>query len=263
MQTAFITGFWRLIVFIGGLALFAVLESWRPFRKRLENRRPHYLRNLALGIGNGLVLNVTVSSLVVAYYQMLQDHSIGCLNAFRAAARLNLILSLVVLDFATYYWHRRNHEWKFLWRFHRVHHSDRDLDVTSASRFHLGEVAISTAFKMAVGALLGPAPVALALHESLLVLAAQFHHANIKLPGQWDRLARAVLVTPDMHRVHHSDLTMETNSNYSNFLSVWDRIFSTYQKRWDQREMVIGLKEYPAIRETTLPKLLAMPFTRS
>ncbi len=248
------------MVAFAGLATFGALEILLPFRNPLESRIRHYFRNLLIGVSNGLILHITTGGIIVAYYDTLAKHGIGLLNLFHLNGWENIILSLIFLDFITYLWHRAYHEVPFLWRLHRVHHSDLDLDVTSASRFHLTEVALSSAFKMSVGLLWGPSALALAIHEAALGAAAQFQHANIRIFEPWESLIRKIFVTPDMHHTHHSDRVEETNSNYSNLFSIWDMLLGTYTQPTEQERIIYGLKQYPRLSDASLGKLLVMPF---
>jgi sterol desaturase/sphingolipid hydroxylase (fatty acid hydroxylase superfamily) len=158
MEVAIVTSIWRFLAAFAGLATFGALEILLPFRNPLESRVRHYFRNLIIGVSNGLILHITTGGLIVAYYDTLAKHSIGLLNLVHISKWTNIALSLIFLDFITYLWHRAYHDVPFLWRLHRVHHSDLDLDVTSASRFHIAEVVLSSAFKMSVGLLWGPVP---------------------------------------------------------------------------------------------------------
>jgi sterol desaturase/sphingolipid hydroxylase (fatty acid hydroxylase superfamily) len=260
MEIAIVTSIWRFLAAFSGLVFFSAMEVSFQFRKPLESRVKHYIRNLFLGLSNGLILHITVGGLIVAYYDVLAKHGIGVLNLLNLDSQTNIILSLIFLDFITYVWHRAYHEVPFLWRLHRVHHSDLDLDVTSASRFHISEVALSSVFKMLVGLLWGPSAIALAVHEAALGAAAQFHHANIRITEPWESLIRRVLVTPDMHHVHHSNKVVETNSNYSNLFSIWDRLLGTYTHLTEHEKIIYGLEEYPRLEEVSFKKLLLMPF---
>jgi sterol desaturase/sphingolipid hydroxylase (fatty acid hydroxylase superfamily) len=260
MEVAIITSIWRFLVAFAGLATFGALEIFLPFRNPMESRIRHYFRNLVIGVSNGLILHITTGGIIVAYYDALAKRGIGLLNLFHLGKWSNILLSLAFLDFITYIWHRAYHEVPFLWRLHRVHHSDLDLDVTSASRFHLTEVALSSAFKMFVGLLWGPSAIALAVHEAALGAAAQFQHANIRIPEPWESLIRRILVTPDMHHTHHSNRIEETNSNYSNLFSFWDRLLGTYIHLSEQERIIYGLKEYSKLSDASLGKLFVMPF---
>ncbi len=259
MEIAIVTGIWRFLIAFGGLAIFGALEIFFQFRKPLESKIKHYIRNISIGVSNGLIMYITAGSFIVAYYEVLAKYGLGLLNLFHLNGWTDIILSLIFLDFVTYIWHMAYHRIPFLWRLHRVHHSDLDVDVTSASRFHLSEVALSSAFKMVVGLLWGPSAIALAVHEAALGLAAQFQHANIRIPEPWESIIRLLFVTPDMHHIHHSDRLKETNSNYSNLLSIWDRLFGTYTELTEHEKIIYGLKDYPKIGDVSMKKLIVMP----
>jgi sterol desaturase/sphingolipid hydroxylase (fatty acid hydroxylase superfamily) len=261
MEIALTTGIWRLGVALLGLLFFAGWEWARPFRPPTQTRTTHYLTNLTFAAVNAITLNILISSLVVLYYDTLAHHRLGLFRRLELSDMANLIASFVFLDFIAYVWHRAYHEWPLLWRLHKVHHSDRDLDVTSASRFHILEETLSIAFKMLVGLAWGPSALAMAVYEAALLTMAQFQHVNIKLPGSSDRWIQKLLVTPNMHRIHHSDIPIQTNSNYSNLFSIWDRMFGTYTSEENQHRIVFGLKGYPRINDVSLRKLFWMPFT--
>ncbi|MBI4062842.1 MAG: sterol desaturase family protein [Elusimicrobia bacterium] len=260
MTVALYTGTWRLAAALLGLFVFGLWEIVKPFRPLVEPRPRHYLKNLFIGAFNSLFLNITVSSFVLAFLYYLEQNRIGLLHWLNLGPAANMAASFLFLDFATYCWHKAYHEVPLMWRLHKVHHSDLDLDVTSASRFHLGEILWSLIFKMGIGLVWGPTVLAMAVHEAGLLLAAQFQHANIGIGEPWETRIKKIIVTPDMHRIHHSDVIRETNSNYSNLFSFWDRLFGTYTPPVNQRGIVIGLKEYPTPQYVTLPKLLLMPF---
>jgi sterol desaturase/sphingolipid hydroxylase (fatty acid hydroxylase superfamily) len=164
------------------------------------------------------------------------------------------------MDAWMYGWHRANHRIPLLWRFHRVHHSDPRLDVTTAARFHIGEIALSSTLRLAVFPLLGVALWQALLYEALLLPIIQFHHSNVALPERWDRLLRWVIVTPNMHRVHHSRFQPETDSNYSSIFSFWDRLARTFRQVHDARSLRIGLDEWDQEEWQTVSGLLRTPF---
>jgi sterol desaturase/sphingolipid hydroxylase (fatty acid hydroxylase superfamily) len=178
-----------------------------------------------------------------------------------AAARL--VLALLLIDAWTYFWHRMNHRWRFLWRFHRVHHSDAKMDVTTANRFHFGEVFISSVMRVPVLVLAGMHLGELVIYESALFAVVQLHHANIGLPERLDRWLRAVLVTPAMHKVHHSRWQPETDSNYASLFSFWDRLFRTFRLRADPRTIEYGLPGFDRAEQHTLAGLLTTPVERA
>lgn len=251
----------RGLASFGGLFLFMAIENLFPFRKRVDPLLRHYGVNLLIAGGNAAILGVAFGWAVVAYARFLEARGIGLLHLFPVGLGWNIVLSLLFLDFVTYGWHLAYHRLPLLWRLHRVHHTDRDLDVTSASRFHLGEIGLSTLLRLGAMTLWGPAWLSIVVFEGALLLAAQFQHSNFRIPEPFDSAVRWLFVTPDMHRVHHSDLPAETNSNYSTIFSFWDRSIGTYRMA-PQERLVIGLKEYPRREDRTLFKLMAMPFGR-
>jgi sterol desaturase/sphingolipid hydroxylase (fatty acid hydroxylase superfamily) len=249
----------RGLASFGGLFLFLAIENLFPFRKRVDPILRHYTVNLLIAGGNAAVMGVLLGGTVIAYAGFLEAKGIGLLHLFPVGLYWDVFLSLLYLDFVTYLWHIAYHRLPFLWRLHRVHHTDRDLDVTSASRFHLGEIFFSTLLRLGVMTLWGPAWVSVMIFEGALLLAAQFQHSNFRIPEPFESAIRLVFVTPDMHRVHHSDIPKETNSNYSTIFSFWDRLLKTYQIV-PQEGIVIGLREYSSSEDRTFKRLLLMPF---
>jgi len=175
---------------------------------------------------------------------------------------VEVILAIVILDLAIYFQHVMSHKLPFLWRFHKVHHADRDIDVTTGIRFHPIEAALSMIYKCGIILLLGPATLAVLVFEILLNASPMFNHANVSLPKSVDRLLRLIIVSPDMHRVHHSEIPQETNSNYGFFLSIWDRIFRSYipQPQKGHQGMAIGLSEYQTEKPASLLWSIKIPF---
>ncbi|TAK03457.1 MAG: sterol desaturase family protein [Candidatus Manganitrophaceae bacterium] len=251
----------RGLASFGGLFLFMAIENLSPYRKRVDPIFRHYGVNLLIAGANAAILGIAFGGAVVAYARFLEARGIGLLPLFPVPLGWNIVLSLLFLDFVTYLWHMAYHRWPLLWRLHRVHHTDRDLDVTSASRFHLGEIGLSIFLRLGAMTLWGPAWISMVIFEGALLLAAQFQHSNFKIPAPFESAVRSVFVTPDMHRVHHSDIPGETNSNYSTIFSFWDRSIGTYRMA-PQERIVIGLKEYPNPEDRTFLKLMAMPFGR-
>jgi sterol desaturase/sphingolipid hydroxylase (fatty acid hydroxylase superfamily) len=185
---------------------------------------------------------------------------IGLFNFVGLESGANLVASVVVMDLVFYGVHRMNHAVPVLWRFHRVHHSDLDLDVTTAFRFHPGEVLISALLKAPVIWALGVSPLGLVSFEIGLLAAAQFQHSNMRVPEPYETIVRRVLVTPNMHRIHHSTVRGEHNSNFSTIFSVWDRLLGTYHMKVRQEGIRIGLLEYQDPRVLSLPRVVWMPF---
>ena len=254
----------RLMAFIGLLALFAGVEAIWPRRARVQPRRRRWSTNLAVGVINTLVLRLAVPVLAVGAAVWAQAHGIGLLNVLAVPHWLAFAVALVALDLTIYAQHVAFHRVPVLWRVHRMHHTDRDVDATTALRFHPVEIVISMGVKIAVVLALGAPPAAVILFEVVLNGMAMFNHANLRLPGPLDSVLRRVLVTPDMHRVHHSVIARETGSNFGFNLSIWDRLFGTYRDRPEKGHegMTIGLAEYQDDWPQRLGFALWLPFAR-
>lgn len=237
----------RLSVFFGLFVLFALIEAWIPRRKRVQTRARRWTTNWGLSLlntGTMWLIALLLPLLAVGAAVDASANGWGLFNATGWPVWVEVVLAILILDWAIWFQHLVVHKVPLLWRFHRVHHSDRDLDVTSGFRFHPVEIAFSMMVKIGVVYLIGPAAIAVVLFEIILNGAAMFNHANIYLPKKADRLIRLVLVTPDMHRVHHSDIRAEHDSNYGFSLSIWDRLFCTYvaQPAKGHDDMTVGLR---------------------
>jgi sterol desaturase/sphingolipid hydroxylase (fatty acid hydroxylase superfamily) len=241
----------------------AVLWAWEsifPAAPGRAHRLRHAARNFALGGGNVLLTALFTAFLLVVVTEWAEAAQFGLLQQF-PASWLTTIVALVLFDGWMYVWHRANHEMPWLWRFHRVHHSDPMLDATSAVRFHMGEIFISGLLRLLVVPLLGLSLHQVLLYDAILLLVILFHHSNIKLPERVDRILRILIATPAIHRVHHSRLMAETNSNYSSIFSGWDRLLRTFRLRADGTPVDFGLDGFDSERQQSLIGLLQMPFT--
>lgn len=248
------------------LVVLLVWESWAPFfayfvRAGGERTR-HALKNLALGVLNALVTGLVFVGLWWSTAAWAERQHFGLLRWVELPAWARFAAALLLFDAWTYFWHRLNHRVPFLWRFHRVHHSDPKMDVTTANRFHIGEIVISSVLRVPVIGLLGLQLWELALYEAAMFTVVQLHHANIALPAWLDRGLRGVIVTPFMHKVHHSRWQRETDSNYSSLFSFWDRLFGSFRMREDPHTLRLGLAEFNRPEDHTLPGLLTTPFKR-
>ena len=244
------------------LGLFWSWETWRPFFGQREGRWRHAGRNLIIAVVNTVVLGLMLGNVTVAVTSWTDQHELGLLNNLGIDWPIRFGLALVLLDGWMYFWHRANHFIPFLWRFHRMHHSDRHMDVTTATRFHLGEHLGSSVLKLGLIPLVGIEIWHIVIYDTLVIAVTQLHHADISL-GRWDRWLRLVIVTPDMHKVHHSDWQPETDSNYSTVLSVWDRLFGSLRKRDDYRSFVFGLKEFTVSGWQSVVEMLKTPFVNA
>lgn len=243
------------------LTLFWCWETWRPFFGQREGRVTHALHNLAIALFNTVVLGLVFGSITVAVAEWAAQTSFGLLHLGDLGAPLRFGLALILLDGWMYFWHRANHAVPVLWRFHRMHHTDRHVDVTSATRFHLGEHVGSAVLRLGVIALAGIEVWHLVVYDMLVIAITQFHHADISL-GRWDRRLRWLIVTPHMHKVHHSDWQPETDSNYSVVLSIWDRLAGTFRMRAHPRTITFGLAEFVDPKWQTWWGMWKTPFVR-
>ncbi|HWS12231.1 MAG TPA: sterol desaturase family protein [Rhodocyclaceae bacterium] len=253
----------RLGAFFGVFAVMALWEAASPRRERLCPRRVRWVANLGLAALDSVVLRLAFPMAAVAFAVLAAERGWGLLNAFALPGWAALVVAVVALDFAIYLQHVTFHAVPALWRLHRVHHADPDYDVTTGARFHPIEAVLSMAIKLAVIAVLGAPAAAVLVFEVLLNATAMFNHANLRLPPRVDRLLRSLVVTPDMHRVHHSIEVAEANSNFGFNLPWWDRLFGTYRAaaRLPQERMAIGVKGLTGSeRCVRLTGLLALPF---
>lgn len=257
---------WRGGVFLGLFALFAGLEALVPRRERSLTRVRRWPTNLAITLLNTVALRglaVVLPLLAIGAAMDAQAQGWGLFNRLDWPGWLELVLAVLILDLAIWAQHLVTHKVPFFWRFHRVHHADRDMDVTTGFRFHPVEILASMGLKIGLVYLLGPSALAVLVFEVLLSGTALFNHSNLALPGPLDRVLRLVLVTPDMHRVHHSVHREEHDSNYGFALSVWDRLFGTYvpEPKAGHVGMVVGL-EWQDERPARLGWSLGLPFRR-
>jgi sterol desaturase/sphingolipid hydroxylase (fatty acid hydroxylase superfamily) len=256
----------RISVFLGVFAALALLERAYPRRRPVQSKPRRWAANLGLLLLDTVALRAVALALPILAVMAAADAStlgLGLFNRLDWPLWLEFILAVIALDFAIWAQHVVTHKVPFFWRFHRVHHADRDFDVTTALRFHPIEIIASAGLKVGLVYLLGPAALAVLTFEILLSATAMFNHANLSLPRPLDRLVRLVLVTPDMHRVHHSVRREEHDSNYGFALSLWDRLFRTYrpQPMDDHQTMPVGL-EWQDDRPMRLGWMLTLPFRR-
>ena len=252
----------RLVFFLGIFASMMVWEFVAPRRARSVSRWIRWPSNLGIVAVNTLTLRVLVPVAAVGLAVVSEDRGWGLLNAFSLPAWLAIVLSVVVLDLAIYLQHVMVHAVPALWRLHRMHHADLDFDVTTGARFHPVEILLSMGIKLAVVAALGPPVIAVLIFEVLLNASSLFNHGNVRIAPKFDGVLRLFIVTPDMHRVHHSILPNETNSNFGFNLPWWDRLFGTYtaQPADGHDGMTIGIEQFRAPREQWLDRMLIQPF---
>jgi sterol desaturase/sphingolipid hydroxylase (fatty acid hydroxylase superfamily) len=250
-------GFFAAIFFV-----VAQSEKIAPRRILLKSKFKRWISNLGMQIIDVVVLCLIFPIFPVGLAVICGQRGWGLLNYCRIIPPMALIIGVLALDFIIYLQHRMFHFVPVFWRVHMVHHTDEDIDVTTAVRFHPLEIILSLAIKFAAVAAIGAPPLSVLIFEIILNGASMFNHGNIKIPLSFDRVIRMVLVTPDMHRVHHSVIARETNSNYGFSFPWWDRLFGTYiaQPQGGHDKMKIGLNGYHDDRSLKLSALLTMPF---
>ena len=253
----------RLSFFLGIFAAMAVWEMLAPRRGLTVSKVVRWINNLGLVALNAVILRLLFPAAALGIAAFAADQGWGLLNYFQSPAWLAIPAAVIAMDFVIWLQHVMVHAIPLLWRLHRVHHADPDYDVTTGARFHPIEIILSMLIKSATILLLGPPAAAVIIFEVLLNATAMFNHGNVRLPTRIDRVLRWFVVTPDMHRVHHSVEDDETNSNFGFNLPWWDRMFGTYrhQPRGGHEGMTIGIHGDRAPREVSwLPGLLALPF---
>jgi len=256
-------GLLRLGIFAAILAVMALWEAVTPYRPKEAVRRPmRWLTNFGLLLTSAALARFTVGAAMIATAIWARDQGVGLNNLVGLPAVLAGLVTIITLDCAIYWQHRFTHMIPLLWRFHRVHHCDVEFDVSTAVRFHPFEIVASALYKSFFVLLIGADPWAVVIYESMLSGFALFNHGNVHLPKGLDRALRMLIVTPDMHRVHHSSVMGETNSNYGNILSVWDRLFVSYvdHTRTNDHDMQIGLEEFRDKNSQSLLGVLWLPF---
>lgn len=255
----------RLGAFLGIFFLVAVWELIAPRRMLTASKLIRWYSNLGITIINTTLLRWCFPVLAVGMANLAQERQWGFLNNIEFPFWLAVILSVAVLDFIIYLQHVIFHQVPVFWRLHRMHHTDLNIDVTTGARFHPIEIILSMVIKLSVVFALGLPPVAVVIFEVLLNVMAMFNHGNIYIPSKIDRVLRCVVVTPDMHRIHHSVIPKETNSNYGFNISWWDRLLGTYrqQPQNGHKGMDIGLKIFQDSKFLNIHWLLIQPFLNS
>ena len=259
----------RLAAFTGIFVLMALLELAMPRREPGQGKSARWFTNLMITGIDSLILRLmamlAAPIAAVAAAAWAQTQGWGLLNYMDWPGWLEIVLAMIVLDLAIYGQHVASHKIPLIWRLHKVHHTDVDFDVTTALRFHPVEIALSMLWKICVVLALGASPWAVVLFEVTLNGCAMFNHANLALPLWLDRVVRLFIVTPDMHRVHHSIHRTEHDSNYGFNLSIWDRLFRTYtaQPRDGHLDMTIGQKNHLNENPKKLLWCLMLPFKQT
>jgi sterol desaturase/sphingolipid hydroxylase (fatty acid hydroxylase superfamily) len=256
--------FIRIICFAVGLTILLVVEKLFPKREYRHNRTGRWKSNIALVFLNTILIRVIFPVLAVETAFLAEEAGWGLFNTYAVPFIASFIIGFLLLDMSVYFTHIAFHKIKFLWALHKVHHTDLDLDVTTGLRFHPFEIFISMGIKILIVVLFGLPFEVVITFEIILNLMFMFTHANLNLPYGLEKVTRYLFVTPDMHRIHHSMVQEETNSNYGFNFSLWDRLFLNYRAfpAAGHYKMQIGLKEYRDIKLLGFYHLLKLPFQK-
>lgn len=241
-------------------ALWMAYEELRPLRRPTQRKPPRAARNVTIGAIGSVTLRLGLYPTLLKLGSWIERRRWGPIQRLPGPGWIKTALGFIVLDYALYLWHRANHEAGFLWRFHNPHHVDLDLDVSTGSRFHFGELAFSGVVRAIELLAAGVSARAMVLYDTVAMVAVHFNHSNASLPGRLDRMVRRAAVTPVLHGIHHSIVRDETDSNFSTVFSVWDRVHGTYREDIPQSEITIGVPSYRNPAGMTLVKILAKPF---
>jgi sterol desaturase/sphingolipid hydroxylase (fatty acid hydroxylase superfamily) len=254
----------RPAIFVGLLVGFGIIEILLPRRKLKPIKTRRWITNLLIIVIDSVVVKLLFKSAAIGVAYWAVNNNYGLFNIVAAPYWIAFVLSFLVLDFSIWFTHVISHKIPILWRVHRMHHSDVDIDASTGIRFHPIEIVLSMCWKFFVVLLLGAPVLSVLIFEVVLNGGSLFNHANIKLPLALDKYLRLAIVTPDMHRVHHSIIAREHNSNYGFNLSIWDRIFSTYvdQPELGHEEMTIGLQQWQDEKPARIDWTLLVPFRK-
>jgi sterol desaturase/sphingolipid hydroxylase (fatty acid hydroxylase superfamily) len=251
---------WAPVVVGGTFLILTALERRRPLRRVREAKWRHVSRNIVFAGAAAATVNLLERPVVEPLAHAIERRRWGLLYGCRVPRPLHLILAVVLLDYTMYVWHVLAHRVPWLWRFHLVHHIDRDLDASTALRFHAGELALSIPWRAMQIAAIGVPPDALRMWQNLLLLSILFHHSNVELPIDVERFVARLVVTPRIHGIHHSSVPEETDSNWSSGLTVWDYLHNTLRLDVPQQAITIGVPAYPTSADVTLANSFALPF---
>lgn len=254
----------RLIFFLGIFAIMAAWESAAPKRVLTTSKRVRWTSNLAITFLNTIVLRAVFPAAAVGMALLGEWSGWGLFNTFRVSSLIAGIICLILLDLTIYAQHVLFHKLGILWRLHKMHHTDLDIDVTTGARFHTIEILLSMIIKITIVITLGAPAWSVISFEVLLNATSMFNHSNVRMPLYVDKILRRLVVTPDMHRVHHSIIMLETNSNFGFNFPWWDRLFGTYvdQPEKGHDGMTIGLADFQDAKYLKLHWMLAVPFLR-
>ena len=245
------------------LALLWMLEAVIPFLPNRQRKAKHSARNITIGAFNAVILAILFAPVLFRLTTWTESNNFGLLHLIDLPIWALAIVAVLLQDAWMYFWHRANHRLPFLWRFHKVHHSDPEMDASTAVRFHTGEILISAVLRLGIIALLGLSLWQVLLYDLLMMPIILLHHSNINFPEKLDRFYRALFASPAMHRIHHSPERIETDSNYGTIFSFWDRLARSFRLRESIAEVKYGLSEFTGNETESFSVLALMPFENS
>lgn len=245
---------------VGAFGFLYWLERFRPLRREVEPKLLRNERNLTVAAISAAVLQITERPVIAALCSLVEKRKLGILKYVKLPIWIEVPLAVVLMDYTLYGWHVLTHRLPWLWRFHVVHHLDLDMDASTALRFHFAEQLASIPWRAGQVLLLGVSPRSFAVWQNFLFLSILFHHSNMRLPLEFERSLNRFIVTPRMHGIHHSIVQAETDSNWSSGLTLWDWLHGTLNRNVLQDEITIGVPTYSERDETTLAKILFLPF---
>ncbi len=253
------TGKAMILVFV--FLLIFTLENIFSFQKKGQIPFRHLIRNLCFALMTALLAYLFTGGFkhLFAY---LEQSGKGLLNYWDLGITFQLLAAIILFDVWMYMWHRMNHEFAFFWKFHRMHHTDPAMDTTTAFRFHPGEILFSNIFNIIIFSFIGLSLSGYAIYRVLLFPVIVFHHSNIDLPEWIDKRLRWLIVTPHMHKVHHSHIREETNSNYGSIFSFWDRIFGSFRLRKELQSIIYGIGAFHSEKYQSVKGMLQIPFKK-
>lgn len=250
------------LIAIAVFVLLFVLERFFPLRKATRSLLARLFVNLAISVFTFIAAVGLLQPAVQSALRWAAGKPFGFIHLVSLPSPLVFVLSFLLMDLTFYYWHLANHRLPFLWRFHNVHHIDPDLDVSTAFRFHFGEIMLSAVFSLLQVSLIGPSAWAFAVYQLVFQAEVLFHHSNVRLPVRVERLLNKVLVTPRMHGIHHSQVQRENNSNFGTVFPWWDRLHRTLGVNIPQEEVVVGIPGYALREDNSFWNALLMPFRK-
>lgn len=262
MNSIYTSTTYQSVLFVVLIVVLFILEQFFSLRKNKRALIPRLIVNVSLSF---LSLAIVFYAVFPAQQKTLtwtSKTSFGFLHLFELPLIIESVIAFLLMDLAFYYWHLLNHKIPVLWRFHNVHHIDPDLDVSTAFRFHFGEIGLSTLFRIIQISIIGISPFVFLIYELCFTANTIFQHSNIKLPIKLERMLNKIIVTPRMHGIHHSQMMNETNSNYSTIFSWWDKIHKTIRLNILQDKIVIGIPAYPNSEDNNLLNVLFLPFKK-